>query len=157
MFSIKSQKKKLMNPILIYTAPRPNGTSATIAEKMNKEIINGIELMNLADGDSKEKLKAFDTLIFVAATYGDQELNDNVEDFIITLDDSISDYNYAVCEVGNYYGYDDFELGAGEILVNHMEKLGANSILPMYSVDSLPLLDEKKLTKWIAKLNNLLT
>ena len=145
-----------MKPILIYTAPRPQGTSARIAEIMNREFPGGIDLINLANGLPKEKLNAFDTLVFIAATYGDQELHDDVEDFIVTLNERDSHYNYAVCEIGNYYGYDDFALGAGEIIEAHMVKIGAKSILPMYSVDSLPILDERKVNKWIAQLKTVL-
>ena len=146
-----------MKPILIYTAPRPQGTSAAIAEIMVKELHNGIEVMNVANDFPREKILQYDSLIFVAATYGDQELNDTLEDFVITLDKSHADFNYAVCEIGNYYGYDDFELGAGEIIVSHMNLIGAKSLLPMYSVDSLPRLDKRKLKKWIEQLNIVLS
>ena len=65
-------------------------------------------------------------------------------------------HNYVVCEIGNYYGYDDFELGAGRIIIKHMENLKGNSLLPLYSIDTLPLLDERKLDKLVVSLNSIL-
>ena len=146
-----------MKILLVYVAPTPRGSSATIAINLKTELKKDIELLNLAESNSSDKIIGFDIMLFVAATYGDQELNDGLEEFIVSLPDSLPNMNYAVCEIGNYYGYDDFELGAGKIVESHMTKLGAKQILPMYSVDTLPILDSRKLAKWVNELNVVLS
>lgn len=145
-----------MKSLILYAAPGSKSSSARIAKTLKEKLTEPVESLNVFDMDRYEKIGEYSTLIFIVATYGDQELHDNYEDFILNIDHSLPKFNYVVCEIGNYYGYDDFELGAGRIIIKHMENLKGNSLLPLYSIDTLPLLDEQKLDKLVVSLNSIL-
>lgn len=110
-------------------------------------------LFNVSEPDREIEMTNYKVLIFIVATYGDQELHDSYEEYIISKGNFNSNHKFSICEIGNYYGYDDFELGGGRIVKTHIENFQAKEILPMYSIDSLPLIDDRKLNKWLDELS----
>ncbi len=142
-----------MKSIIIYSAPNKTGSSAKIANKVYFHLNENALLFNISETKMEIEMTNYKVLIFIVATYGDQELHDSYEEFMIAKGNFNSSHKFSICEIGNYYGYDDFELGGGRIVKTHIENLQAKEILPMYSIDSLPLIDDRKLNKWLVDLS----
>lgn len=90
------------------------------------------------------------SLIFITPTYGDEELEDHMEDFVCARDD-LAHKRFAICELGNYYGY-DFAFGAMPILRRHLLASGGREICEPLSLDSFPRLDWPHLDRWVDRL-----
>lgn len=92
-----------------------------------------------------------DLLIILCPTYGDEELPLEMEDYLFQMKIIKMKY-FVICELGNYYGYDDFTFGAGIILKKYFENLGFKEFLPMLSLDSIPRIDWNNFHKWKSNL-----
>lgn len=90
--------------------------------------------------------------LFICPTYGDEELPLDMEKYLCELTET--NRFYVICELGNYYGYDDFEFGAIKIIEYHLKKLGWNKFYPSFSFDSLPIMDWEPFLKWKERLEN---
>lgn len=88
----------------------------------------------------------FELILFIIPTYGDEELPLEFEDYFINLD--LRYKSYIVCELGNYFGYDEYEWGTSKIISNYLNKLGWREYHPSLSLDSFPDIDWDILTKW---------
>ena len=98
-------------------------------------------------------LEEYELLLFFAPTYGDGELQQDMEDFLQRLDQALPDKHFAVCELGNYYGYDDFAHGAMPIIRDALLELKAKELIAPVSIDSLPKKDWENLKRWCDLLN----
>jgi len=137
-----------------YVAPNPNGTSAQLVQRMQEKLRFPVEALNVSDVSvDPAGIKKYDYSFFLTATYGDQELNDAIEAFVLRLDKDLSTVKYLVCEVGNYYGYDDHAFGSGQIVERFLDDRGAQRVMNTNSVDSLPRIDWKQVDAWIGQLN----
>jgi flavodoxin len=142
-----------MKTIVVYAAANPNGSSAKVVEELRQLLEFPFEAVNVANSPATVPLPPFDLLLMVIATYGDQELLDVVEEFITTRTAELKNKAYSVCELGNYYGYDDFEFGAKQIVEFQLNGLGAFLFCPGVSADSLPKLDWRAVKAWGRNLN----
>lgn len=93
----------------------------------------------------------YDLIIIFCPTYGDEELPLEMEDFIHKL--TIINKAFVICELGNYYGYDDYQFGALKILKNQLLSLGWTEAMPGLSLDSLPKIEWDCFYKWCRRLN----
>lgn len=92
-----------------------------------------------------------DVILFICPTYGDEELPHDMEDFLLNLNAAIKK-NFVVCEIGNYYGYDDFEFGAKNIIQKYLSSLGWKKFFNGLSLDVIPEIRWKVLNSWKDKL-----
>ena len=128
-----------MNPLVIYDSK--GGVSRDVAYRISSFAMH-VSDVGLLDG--------YDTIIFVCPTYGDEELSDDMECFLMRLVGFGK--KYAVCETGNYYGYEHFGFGSRKILqswLNGMcwEDLGG------FSLDTYPPIDWNSFDKWLSDLH----
>ena len=72
----------------------------------------------------------------------------------VTKNLKIKNRQYVICELGNYYGYDDFQFGAMKIIKKHLESLGWEEAFPGVSLDSLPVIDWDVFNQWKENLDN---
>lgn len=93
----------------------------------------------------------YDLYIFLCPTYGDEELPLPMEDFLINL--KLKNKKYCVCELGNYYGYDDYEFGAYKLIKFMLNKLNWQEFYNPLSLDSMPNINWKSFDCWITNLN----
>lgn len=91
-------------------------------------------------------------ILFVCPTYGDEELHPAMEKFLISITEKTK--KYVICELGNYYGYEDFSFGARKIIESHLKKLGWTEFFPSLSLDSMPSIDWQTFNDWKAGLDN---
>lgn len=144
-----------MNQILlVYAATHEKSNSAQIIQSLVKELEGKTVLYNLSQEIVSDEWQHCNSIIFLPANYGDQELHDLFEVFIIHHRHFFEDKVCFVGEIGNYYGYDDLEFGAGRILTNYLKSCGAIVKETLFSIDTLPFLDMRMLEKWIIYLRN---
>ena len=62
------------------------------------------DVFNVKDGVDQGRLEEYDLLIFFCPTYGDEELQDDMENFIADFDLELAGKQFAICELGNFYG-----------------------------------------------------
>lgn len=95
-----------------------------------------------------------DVILFICPTYGDEELPLTMENFLCSIIDT--EKMFVICELGNYYGYDDFNFGALRIIESHLENLGWREFFPSISLDSMPSIDWETFENWKVKLHHAL-
>ncbi len=145
-----------MKTVVYYAAPNPKGSSAQIVERLAERFKHALAKGNVAGGNSPPEVADYDLVILVVATYGDQEVQDNMESFITSVRSAWAAKPYVVCELGNYYGYDDYTFGSGAIIDGYLQQQGAIRKWALASIDTLPQIDWKAVDKWIDRLNNAL-
>lgn len=87
-------------------------------------------------------------LFLVASTWGDGELQDCMEGLFVRSTLITVPIDTYIIELGNYYGYDDFEFGALKIMEVCASQLGLG-IKSRISVDSLPRIDWDTFGRWV--------
>ena len=93
-----------------------------------------------------EELPEFNRIIIICPTYGDEELPWEMESFLLNL--KIANKDYAICEVGNYFGYDWSEFGAATIIKHELTKRSWHLIFPVLTLDATPKVDWGCLKNW---------
>jgi len=83
---------------------------------------------------------------FFCPTYGDEELPPVMDKFIYKI--QTKSLQYILCELGNYFGQDDFEFGAAIIIKTKLDSLGWAQIGNTLSLDSFPKIDWKSFYAW---------
>lgn len=141
-----------MKALILYGSN--HGSTKRIVEKLIDYLKFPFDIINVKDFTDYELLKQYNLLLFFAPTYGDEELQQDMEDFLVAFPYSLSNHQVAVCEIGNYEGYDLFSFGASKIMDYHMEKLNAHEIVPSLSMDSLPKKDWNILERWCNLIND---
>jgi flavodoxin len=109
-----------------------------------------VEITSQLDPDV---LLHYDILLLFTPTYGDEELHDVMEDFLRRIDRPLTGLRFAICELGNYGGYDDFSFGAMRIVRQRLLERNATELGSHLSLDSMPRLDEAQLARWIRDVN----
>ena len=118
--------------------------AAKIAEKLHiSRTINAREISDLATLESDK----IGPLCLVASTWGDGELQDDMEALLLRSS-NLKGRKICLVELGNYYGYDDFEFGALAIMEATLQNLGAE-VISRLSLDSLPKIDWDTLEAWL--------
>lgn len=91
-----------------------------------------------------------DVTLFICPTYGDEELPHDMEDFLLKL--NVKNKLFVICEIGNYYGYDDFTFGAKEVIQRYLQSLGWKKFYSGISLDVIPVIRWNVLNTWKDKL-----
>ncbi len=111
------------------------------------------EVFDVKDLPAEEQFAAYDILLFFSPTYGDEELQPDMEEFLRQFSLNLTGKRFIICELGNYYGYDDFSLGAMPILRRCLVELGGEELCSPLSLDSLPRVNWAHLNRWIEYVN----
>jgi flavodoxin len=141
-----------MKIVLYYAALNPNGSSGRIVARLQEKIKMQIDFKNMADQPDPNEIASYDFIIFLVATYGDQELQGDIEKFLVSIEKDLSGKRFSICEMGNYYGYDDYYFGSGQIIQNHLISRHAQRQMRIAPVDSLPKMDWWAVDHWISEL-----
>ena len=123
----------------------------TLAEMVQFQF-DCFDVKSLTDLSSMNK---YDVFLFFSPTYGNEELQLDMERFIIKFKLDMSNKYYAICELGNYYGYEG-DFGAMKIIRHHLKQLRGTELVSPLSMDSLPKKDWKAFGTWCGKLNDTL-
>jgi len=145
-----------MKASVYYVASNQSCASARIVDRMAEKLHFPMECVNLVASERRDgELAKADVVIFVAPTYGDQELQADMERFLVSTRIT-PEVRYVVCEIGNYYGYDDYRFGSGEIIDRLLAAKGATRLMNLASIDTLPRLDWQGIDQWIERVNRTL-
>lgn len=125
-----------MKPLIVYCTIKGH----------TKRIVNELGFLDSVEAKTLPCLVDYDPILMICPTYGDEELPHEMEDYIGTIQDK--DKTYGICELGNYYGYEDFQFGALRIIKYELDALGWKNYLPNLSLDSLPKIDWLSFNKW---------
>lgn len=102
----------------------------------------GCEYVSVSD---KPSLQKYERIILVIPNTGDEELPQEMEDFLCDL--SIRNKSYYICELGNFFGLFDYQ-GCKKIAVAILSAIGWHLISDI-SIDSYPALDINSLNEWL--------
>jgi hypothetical protein len=121
---------------------RPGSNSAKVAAHIAHRA--NIPVMDFL---SHPELPVPDNLIIVTSNLGDEEVPEDVERFLVSRGNEFR--NWTIVEIGNYYGFDDWNYGAGNRIAMHFRYFKtANQTLIGVGIDSLPLIDFLTLDRW---------
>lgn len=123
-----------MNIQIIYDSNHGHGKK--VAESFNQKIYHVNDIFEIYE----------DFVVFICPTYGDEELPESMEKFMLNL--KTKNKFYSICELGNYYGYDDFKFGSAKIIEHFLIKLDWKSFYKNFSMDSLPNLNWECFNEW---------
>ena len=136
-----------MNTLILYSS---RGNSAKkVAESISKNSNHKSKIFCLNNNEIKAQSLDFSYLILVCPTYGDEELESDMENFLINSDwNNHSNKLFSVCELGLYRGYTETSQGAGAIISKYLKSKGLLLHKKILSVDSIPLEDFTLIKKW---------
>ena len=97
-----------------------HGKTTKVVRETAAHLNRPLDLFNVRDVLSAAELVEYDLLLFFAPTYGDEELQSDMEAFLLRCELNLSGKHFAICELGSYYGYEDFAFGALRILREHL-------------------------------------
>ena len=120
------------------------GTSFTVATRLAEKLGGA-----LLTAEERPDLSSHAVVVFVVANTGDEELQQPMEDFLAAL--TVEGKMFAICELGNYFGFERDCFGCKVIARKVLVQLGWGEISDV-SIDSMPTLDEKRLQVWIEEL-----
>jgi flavodoxin len=129
------------------------GNTRLVANRLPGMLNCETEVVNVASITNADHLLNYGMTLYLASTWGDGELQLDMELFFSRNKVDLHRQPYAICELGNYYGYDDFEFGALNIMRHHVEGWNACEVVEPFSMDSLPHKDWKNLGRWCDRIN----
>lgn len=139
------------NYLIIYGSL--TGNARRVAESIQQKV--GARLYNSKDFNSLDQIIKLNhnsmEMVFVASTWGDGELQSDMENFLINSNPLKCSPVCHIVELGNYYGYDDFEFGALFHIKRCTKNLGFCSGKHL-SLDSMPRIDWDTLSNWLLEL-----
>jgi flavodoxin len=129
-----------------------HGTTRAVVKRLAELAQFQFDSFDVKDIDDAAVLRQYRLFLFFAPTYGNEELQPDMERFLINVPLDMSDKWYAVCELGNYYGFDK-EFGALKIIRHHLQRWCGKELIGPLSMDTLPKKDWQALTTWCGRLN----
>ncbi|MFS0756134.1 flavodoxin family protein [Noviherbaspirillum sp. 1P10PC] len=140
-----------MKALLVYGSTW--GNTAKVVQRVPPLLSFPVDIVNIRTLTGDSTFAQYDLLLFFASTTGDQELQEDMEQFFVRQTRNLYGKPYAVCELGNYFGYDDFDLGAEQILRHLLCQAGGKELIPPFCMDSFPYKDWNNLARWCVHLN----
>lgn len=140
-----------MRCLLLYGST--TGNTRLVAARLPECLDFSVDVVDVGSLSGGDAVAGYDLLIFLASTWGDGELQVDMERFFVQYRVALEGRHYAVCELGNYYGYDDFEFGALRIIQYHLQSWGGRELVEPFSMDSLPRKDWAGFARWCDLLN----
>ena len=131
------------------------GTTRAVVKRLAELAQFPFDCFDVKDIDDAAVLQHYRLFLFFAPTYGNEELQPDMERFLINVPLDMSDKWYAVCELGNYYGFDT-EFGAMKIMRHHLQQWCGKELIGPLSMDTLPKRDWQAFTIWCERLNAVL-
>jgi len=136
---------------LIYASS--HGRTASVVDRLLVQLNLKPEVFHIRHGAIPVDFERFELLLFVCPTYGLEELQEEMEEFFMTWQPDLRGHYFAVCELGNYYGYESFSFGALRILRDRLLALGGTEWCEPLSLDAFPRVAWPQLARWATLLN----
>ena len=130
-----------------------HGKTRKVVQRVVESLIFAPDVFDVKAGRSWDLLLDYDLFLFFCPTYGDEELQSDVEDFLRFCNIDMTKRWFAVCELGNYYGYENFSFGVLNIIRETLFEWGGLELCEPLSLDSLPRTHWGHLDEWVNVLN----
>lgn len=140
-----------MNTVVVLYASS-HGSTRAVVQRLAGMVEFPFDCFDVKHLNGSMSLTRYRAFLFFSPTYGNEELQPDMERFILDFKLDLSQKQYAICELGNYYGYDT-DFGAMKIIRYHLEQLRGRELISPLSMDALPKKDWKALAAWCRKLN----
>ena len=141
-----------MKAALLYASE--HGKTRKVVAEVLKQLRLAPDVFDVKNISGQEVLTQYDLLLFFCPTYGDEELQDDMENFLRHFELDMTGKRFAICELGNYYGYNDFSFGAMRIIREHLLELHGEELCEPLSLDSMPKMSLEHLLRWVELLNS---
>src|SRR3569832_617502 len=155
---------KPMKSLVIYGSTL--GNTRLVVKRLPELLKFSVDIVDVKTLADSQVFHEYDLLLFFSSTWGDGELQEkktttrrddeqqaDKESFLVREALRLDGKPYAICELGNYYGYDDFNFGAERILQYFLEAAGGIELVEPFSMDSLPYKDWVGLSRWCDLIN----
>jgi flavodoxin len=137
-----------LSSLIIFSAFSKKSASYNLSSYISNKL--KIPKFNLYKKKNFYKITKYKTYILIASTMGDQELSNQMENFLIKIKKfKLKNKKYFAAEIGNYYGYDDYTMGAKRIIDIFLPKIGIKKILKTNSIDTMPKINWFQTEKWL--------
>jgi flavodoxin len=130
-----------------------HGRTRRVVARVEKFLATSADAFDVKEIQPEQTLQGYDLLLFFCPTYGDEELQEDMEAFLLGFDGDLRGKLFVICELGSYYGYDDFSFGAMRIIRAELLARNATELCEPLSLDSFPRMNETHLIDWIGYLN----
>jgi flavodoxin len=140
-----------MKTVVLYASS--HGSTRRVVKTLAEKVTFSFDCFDVKSLTDTRSIDQYDVFLFFSPTYGNEELQQDMERFIVNFKLDMSRKYYAICELGNYYGY-EADFGAMKIIRHHLEKLCGKELVSPLSMDSLPKKDWKAFATWCGKLND---
>jgi flavodoxin len=140
-----------MKGLVIYGSTK--GNTRKVALRLPEQLRFSVDLIDVSTLLRPTLVDQYDVLLFLASTWGDGELQIDMEDFFVSHKIDLKGKPYATCELGNYYGYDDFEFGALAIMQHFLQLWRGRELVEPFCLDSLPRIDWSNFARWCDVIN----
>ena len=142
-----------MKTVVLYASS--HGSTRRVVKTLAEKVTFSFDCFDVKSLTDTRSIDQYDVFLFFSPTYGNEELQQDMERFIVNFKLDMSRKYYAICELGNYYGY-EADFGAMKIIRHHLEQLCGKELVSPLSMDSLPKKDWKAFATWCRKLNEIL-
>ena len=140
-----------MNIVILYAST--HGKTAKVVAETVQHLNAPAEMFDVRSVESAERLAGYDLYLFFAPTYGDEELQIDMERFLLRCELDLAGKYFAICELGSYYGYEDFSFGTKRILRKYLLEWHGTELCEPLSLDSFPRINREHLLDWVDYLN----
>ncbi len=141
-----------MKTVLLYASE--HGKTRKVVAEVIKHLRVAPDVFDVKNISGQEVLTQYDLLFIFCPTYGDEELQDDMENFLRRFDLDLTGKHFAICELGNYYGYNDFSFGAMRIIRERLLELHGEELCEPLSLDSMPKMSSDHLLRWVELVNS---
>src|SRR3569832_205455 len=137
---------KPMKSLVIYGSTL--GNTRLVVKRLPELLKFSVDIVDVKTLADSQVFHEYDLLLFFSSTWGDGELQADMESFLVREALRLDGKPYAICELGNYYGYDDFNFSTKHIQQKKQETARNNKQVEPFSMDSLPYKDWVGLSRW---------
>jgi flavodoxin len=129
------------------------GKTRAVVKRVVQGLSSATDIYDVKDRHPWDLLLTHDLFLFFCPSYGDEELQSDMEEFFRNCNLDLTERWFVVCELGNYYGYDNFSFGPLSIIRDTLLERGGVELCEPLSLDSFPRTHWGHLDKWVGVLN----
>ncbi len=144
------QVRQARRVVVLYASK--SGSTRRVVKRLAQQVSFSFDCFDVRTVTDPSVLAQYGVFLFFSPTYGNEELPHDMERFLLQFRIDMANKRYAICELGNYYGYDR-DFGAMKIIRYHLERLHGRELIGPLSMDSLPRKDWNALGTWCARLS----
>jgi flavodoxin len=133
------------------------GSSHGMTRKVVKQFADRspfkFEIHDVAERPESDLFSSCSLLGFFCPTYGDEELQEDMETFLVGFHLDLTGKYFFICELGNYYGYEAFRFGALHIIRRRLLELNGRELCGPLSLDAFPKVHWGHFDRWADTVN----